>query len=720
MAGALDPRMVQRDRLASAGGLFERNGFGAVAADADHDAINAAVDEVGGGGTEPRGEQPVNGGGRAAALNVAQDGDAGFEAGQFLKLFGKTQGIAGMMHFKLGKCGLGLFLFLLGIGLLFFVEGALEDGGVTPGHGAFGNGDNAEALAVAHALADGVGHGINVVGNFWNENHISAAGNPRTKRKPTGAVAHDFNDHNAVMAMGGAMEAVHGLGGDAQRRVVAEGHVGHGHVIIDGLGKGDDVETRFLEFQGGLLRAAAAEANENVQVVLFVILDDDVGGVDELPANGHAFGPVAAGAEDGAADGQDAGEGVGIKGHRAVFHDAAEAITKANDLHAEEAVGCLAKAADGSVEAGAVAAGGENADVFFHNAKVRAPAGQRAPARILSAASFVSFRPARARTDCETSKDRMISYCKEKCFVGASEVETRVMNYELKAGQKLQKRVRKIIAGQIREAADLLEKKPVSNAPIHGARKWLKKARAVLRLAKPALGEKAWKKEDKKIRRIARTLSARRDAQVLTITVTKLKDRHESPEVRAALTKLAQTVRKDSQESAGGLGKQERKGRAKLQTARRSVRELPLKQLDWPELSKGIAETYRAGATAQAAAGKMRAPDELHEWRKRVKDLWYQLRVIEPIQRKEISALAEGAKQLSLRLGDDHDLFMVAAAAKSAKLKRRELQLVLDLIEKERTQLQQQAFELGQKVYSESPATFEKKIEERAEQWAGQ
>src|SRR5579871_203650 len=115
------------------------------------------------------------------------------------------------------------------------------------------------------------------------------------------------------------------------------------------------------------------------------------------------------------------------------------------------------------------------------------------------------------------------------------------MNYQLKAGQKLQKRVRKIIRGQIGEAADLLERKPDSNEPIHGARKWLKKARAVLRLTKAALGQEAWKREDKKIRKIARTLSARRDAQVLTITVKKLKGKH-GPEVRAVLTKLAKTI----------------------------------------------------------------------------------------------------------------------------------------------------------------------------------
>jgi len=296
------------------------------------------------------------------------------------------------------------------------------------------------------------------------------------------------------------------------------------------------------------------------------------------------------------------------------------------------------------------------------------------------------------------------------------------MNYKLKAGEQLQERVRKILRGQMREASDLLANAPESDAPIHGARKWLKQARAVLRLTKPALGEKAWRREDRRIRRIARTLAERRDAQVLRITVKKLKDQQTNPAVHSALAKLGRNISAGAAEAAGAprkLRKQEAKGRARLKSTRRRVKELPLGQLDWPELSRGILETYRAGAEALASAGRDRSPEELHEWRKRVKDLWYQLRVLQPIQKREMSALAEDAKQLSLRLGDDHDLFMVETAAKAAKLKPRELQLVLSFIEQGREELQDAAFKLGRQVYAEEPEIFRKRIEKRAEEWAG-
>ena len=54
-------------------------------------------------------------------------------------------------------------------------------------------------------------------------------------------------------------------------------HVGHCDVVVDRFGQGDDVEAGLLEMERVFLRAAAAEANEGVEVFFLVVLDDDVG-----------------------------------------------------------------------------------------------------------------------------------------------------------------------------------------------------------------------------------------------------------------------------------------------------------------------------------------------------------------------------------------------------------------------------------------------------------
>ena len=90
------------------------------------------------------------------------------------------------------------------------------------------------------------------------------------------------------------------------------------------------------------------------------------------------------------------------------------------------------------------------------------------------------------------------------------------------------------------------------------------------------------------------------------------------------------------------------------------------KSLRWPELCRGAGEVYREGREVVAQAGRTRSTEDLHEWRKRVKDLWYGLRVLEAWQPDGLAGVALEMKELSKLLGDDHDLAMLEAASKRA------------------------------------------------------
>ena len=67
------------------------------------------------------------------------------------------------------------------------------------------------------AAADGLDNFINVVGNFGNQNHVRAAGNARAQRQPARAMPHDFRDHDAMMTVRRAVQAVNGFRGNIQR-----------------------------------------------------------------------------------------------------------------------------------------------------------------------------------------------------------------------------------------------------------------------------------------------------------------------------------------------------------------------------------------------------------------------------------------------------------------------------------------------------------------------
>ena len=169
--------MAGRDDFALAGDFFQRHGFRAVAASGHHHAGYVFVDQIGARAAQPGGEQAVGGRGRAAALDVAENRDAGFEVREFLKLPGEAHGVAGVPGFERGEFNLGLFFVVQSAGALALAFGGLERAVVVYAHRALGHGDDAEIRPAPAAAFDGLGDAGDIVGNFRNQNHVRAAGN---------------------------------------------------------------------------------------------------------------------------------------------------------------------------------------------------------------------------------------------------------------------------------------------------------------------------------------------------------------------------------------------------------------------------------------------------------------------------------------------------------------------------------------------------------------
>ncbi len=107
------------------------------------------------------------------------------------------------------------------------------------------------------------------------------------------------------------------------------------------------------------------------------------------------------------------------------------------------------------------------------------------------------------------------------------------------------------------------------------------------------------------------------------------------------------------------------------------------------------------------------ASDEtLHEWRKRSKDLRYELELLQPLWRETIGPLAEEAHHLTDLLGQDHDLAVLQAVAqeeseaKDQNDEEPQNELLDALIDERRQVLQRDAMALGQKLYREGEKQF--------------
>jgi CHAD domain len=89
----------------------------------------------------------------------------------------------------------------------------------------------------------------------------------------------------------------------------------------------------------------------------------------------------------------------------------------------------------------------------------------------------------------------------------------------------------------------------------------------------------------------------------------------------------------------------------------------------WAPIGDGFTSAYGRGRKALALVKDFDGEKEaVHEWRKRAKDLWYHLRILEPVWPEVLGPLAAQAHGLSDLLGDHHDLAVLAVDAPSTGL----------------------------------------------------
>ena len=317
------------------------------------DAVPLDLHQLGGIAAKLGGQHTVVGAGAAAPLHVARDAHTGLHAGLLLNGGGDAVGGGGAVA-RLRALGQPLLPLHLGF---LAVVGAL-------GHGQDGE-VGAPLCPALHSLTDPV----DVVGALGDEDDVCAARNAGVEGQPAGLVAHDLNAHHAAVAACRGVDAVDDVGGDVHSGVEAEGDVGAVDVVVDGLGQADDVQALLCQQIGRLVGAVAAQAEQAVQPGFLVGLFHGGHLVHVVVFHHpHHLEGGALGAQNGAAQRQDAPEVVLLHLLVVPGDEAVVPVQDAHDLHvvAHAGVQGFCHAADGSVQARAVAAGGQDADTFFH------------------------------------------------------------------------------------------------------------------------------------------------------------------------------------------------------------------------------------------------------------------------------------------------------------------------------------------------------------------
>jgi CHAD domain-containing protein len=299
-------------------------------------------------------------------------------------------------------------------------------------------------------------------------------------------------------------------------------------------------------------------------------------------------------------------------------------------------------------------------------------------------------------------------------------VGERIVSFEFKQTEEVSRGARRIACGEIEDVVAALGsgagRGVRGDRLVHETRKRLKKLRALVRVVRDSIGEREYRRGNRAFRDAGRALAAARDAKVLVDAFDKLLEHfagHVSPEsfgpLRRKLLAARREALRDHEQAQGNRQVVQALREAKRHVGKWKFNADHDNESGFTAIKDGLKRIYRQGREAYEEARHDRDFEKLHEWRKRVKDLWHATQLLEPVWPDVVKQFGDKAHGLADCLGDDHDLAelrqTIADDAESFG-SAQELETLLGLIDARRRELQQSAMELGERVYGERPGAF--------------
>jgi CHAD domain-containing protein len=283
------------------------------------------------------------------------------------------------------------------------------------------------------------------------------------------------------------------------------------------------------------------------------------------------------------------------------------------------------------------------------------------------------------------------------------------MAFRLRCSRSLSKEIARAARDELKRVGKLLaEPQNADEEAIHQLRVGMKRLRALLLLIREPVGEVAYGAGKSRCKALADAYTGTRDASVgLTLLPHLLQSSCYSEQWLRISTAYQQAfsaaaVKHPSLDAA----------REQLGLMRREIRAWPIGSLRLRHLGDRLKQQYRLGRRLNRQVHADDAMALMHEWRKRVKQLLYQLELLagsgdEPLRKR--------LQQLGTLLGDLHDLDMLELQVESrAELFWLDDRLLLRrLVQQRRTSLRARALRLGNKVFAPKPKPFVRACVER-------
>jgi CHAD domain-containing protein len=288
------------------------------------------------------------------------------------------------------------------------------------------------------------------------------------------------------------------------------------------------------------------------------------------------------------------------------------------------------------------------------------------------------------------------------------------MGFRLKLREPLPDGLKRVFREQIESALELCRHPAKQRGiTVHEVRKHLKKLRAAMRLAVPAVGKNRHTREDRCVRKIGRLVSDLRDAQVRLQTLIQLRDDTAKGPEDSPFPRIEELLSLERESFSAAFAGWQKQAIPQLERVEARLLNWPLGDLTWKQVCGAVAKIYKRGQRGLAKTIGEPDPENFHAWRKRVKDLWYQFRILQPLNRVVLTEMARDAEVLGELLGREHDLNFLWDRLETEKGDEAlcdELVQLEKLIRKRGKRLRTNALELGRRFYAEPAKAFGKRI----------
>jgi CHAD domain-containing protein len=252
---------------------------------------------------------------------------------------------------------------------------------------------------------------------------------------------------------------------------------------------------------------------------------------------------------------------------------------------------------------------------------------------------------------------------------------------------------------------------------VHLVRVTIKRLRALLRLIRPVISRTAFDRENKRLRKAASRLSSARDLDIARQTLATLPDPNGGERDAAAVVLAGFDSDGDSEVKVSKAMKQILRD---LERTRRNLHRIGSFGREWKTIEPGLKNVYRQCRKRMEKALGQHDDEAFHNWRIRVKNLYYELQMLEPVWPERLKKMIERLKQLQERIGADHDLVVLKRSLQNtpdAFGSAETIEEIVGCLDGKSRKLRQATEPLGQRIFHQTSNRFVGELGRHWTQW---